>query len=248
MYLSFELEATNPGGHSSLPRSDNAIYDLAAAIDRVSRLQFPAQVGPVVRAFAGATADDESGSLAEALRAIAAGNPSDEHLQRASTNVRYNVQLRTTCVATRLEAGHADNALPQRAKATVNCRLLPGDTEEAVRGALQKAAGERVRVHAKGRLFASPATDTGSPVMEAIAREATTSWPLAKVIPVMSAGATDGSRLRNAGIPVYGVLPVFMEDGDWMRMHGRDERVPVAAFEDALGYFDRLIRTLSTRP
>ena len=248
MYLSFELEATNPGGHSSLPRSDNAIYDLAAALDRISRLQLPARVGPVVRAFADAYAEDESGSLAQALRAIAAGNPTEADLQRASANPRYNVQLRTTCVATRLEGGHADNALPQKAKATVNCRLLPGDTEEAVRAELQRAAGERVQVRAKNTLRASEATDPGSPVMAAIVREAQSTWRGMKVVPVMSAGATDGSRLRTAGIPVYGVLPVFMEDGDWMRMHGRDERVPVAAFDEALGYFDRLVRTLSTGP
>jgi acetylornithine deacetylase/succinyl-diaminopimelate desuccinylase-like protein len=248
MYLSFELEASNPGGHSSLPRNDNAIYDLAAALDRVSRLQLPARVGPVVRAFADAYAEYESGSLAQALRAIAAGNPSEADLQRASVDTRYNVQLRTTCVATRLEGGHADNALPQKAKATVNCRLLPGDTEEGVRGELQRAAGERVQVRAKNTLRASEATDAGSPVMAAIAREAQSTWRGVKVIPVMSAGATDGSRLRTAGIPVYGILPVFMEDSDWMRMHGRDERLPVAGFEDALGYFDRLVRTLSTGP
>ena len=248
MNLSFELEATNRGGHSSLPRSDNAIYDLAAALERVSRLQLPARVGPVVRAFADAYAEDESGSLAQALRAIAAGNPTEADLQRASANTRYNVQLRTTCVATRLEAGHADNALPQKAKATVNCRLLPGETEEGVRGELQRAAGERVQVRAKGSLRASEGTDPASPVMAAIAREAQSTWSGVKVIPVMSAGATDGSRLRTAGIPVYGVLPVFMEDGDWTRMHGRDERLPVAGFEEALGYFERLVRTLSTGP
>jgi len=248
MSLTFELEATNPGGHSSLPRSDNAIYDLAAALDRVSRLQLPLRVGPVVRAFAGATADDESGALAQALRAVAAGNPTEEDLRRVSANPRYNVQLRTTCVATRLEGGHANNALPQSAKAIVNCRLLPGDTEQAVRAELQRAAGERVQVRAMHALRPSEATDPGSPVMGAIVREAQSTWPGVKVIPVMSAGATDGSRLRNAGIPVYGVLPVFMEDGDWIRMHGRDERMPVAAFEEALAYFDRLVRTLSTRP
>ena len=248
MYLTFELEATNRGGHSSLPRADNAIYDLAAALERVSRLQLPARVGPVVRAFADAYAEDEPESLAQALRAIAAGNPTEADLQQASANTRYNVQLRTTCVATRLEGGHADNALPQKAKATVNCRLLPGDTEEGVRAELQRAAGERVQVRAKNTLRASEATDPASAVMAAIAREAQSTWSGVKVVPVMSAGATDGSRLRTAGIPVYGVLPVFMEDGDWARMHGRDERLPVAGFMEAYGYFDRLVRTLSTGP
>jgi acetylornithine deacetylase/succinyl-diaminopimelate desuccinylase-like protein len=248
MSLTFELEATNPGGHSSLPRSDNAIYDLAVALDRISRLELALRVGPVARAYAGAAADDESGALAQALRAIAAGNPTQEDLRRASANPRYNVQMRTTCVATRLQAGHADNALPQSAKAIVNCRLLPGDTEPAVRAQLQRAAGERVQVRAQHTLRTSEATDPGSAVMGAIVREAQSTWRGVKVIPVMSAGATDGSRLRNAGIPVYGVLPVFMEDGDWIRMHGRDERVPIAAFEEALGYFDRLVRTLAMGP
>jgi len=248
MYLSFELEASNPGGHSSLPRGDNAIYDLAAALDRLSRLNLPARVGPVMRAFAAAYADDEPSALAQALRAIAAGNPSEDDMRRASANPRYNAQLRTTCVATRVEAGHADNALAQKAKATVNCRLLPGDTEEAVRAELQRAAGDRVQVRAKGTLRPSEATDPASAVMAAIAREAQSTWPGVKVIPVMSAGATDGSRLRNVGIPVYGILPVFMEDGDWVRAHGRDERITAKGFEEGLAYFDRLVRTLSAGP
>jgi acetylornithine deacetylase/succinyl-diaminopimelate desuccinylase-like protein len=245
MYQSFELEATNAGGHSSLPTRDNAIYELAGALDRISRTEFAARVGPVVRALATVAAQDEPEPIAGTLRAIARGDPSAEDLRIASGNPRFNAQLRTTCVATRLEGGHADNALPQRAKATVNCRLLPGDTEDNVRGELQRAAGERVQVRAKNMLVMSPATDTESPVMAAIAREALATWPGVRVIPVMSAGATDGSRLRNAGIPVYGVVPVFMPDADWSRMHGRDERIPVAALGEGLGYYGRLIRTLA---
>jgi acetylornithine deacetylase/succinyl-diaminopimelate desuccinylase-like protein len=248
MPLTFELEATNAGGHSSIPRADNAIYDLAAALDRISRLELPARVGPVAQAAAAAGAEDEAGPLAEALRAIAAGNPSVEHLRRASGSVRYNVQLRTTCVATRLEGGHADNALPQRAKATVNCRLLPGESDEFVRAELQKAAGERVQVRARRAANPSPATDTRTAVMATIAREAEASWPAVRVVPAMSAGATDGSRLRRVGIPVYGVLPIFMEGADWARMHGRDERIPVKGFEEAVAFFGRLIRTLAEGP
>jgi acetylornithine deacetylase/succinyl-diaminopimelate desuccinylase-like protein len=247
VYLSFELEASNPGGHSSMPRGDNAIYDLAAALDRLSRLELPARIGPEARAAAAAGAEDGT-AIAPALRAVAAGNPTEEDLRRASAVPRYNAQLRTTCVATRMEAGHADNALPQRAKATVNCRLLPGDTEEAVRAELQKAAGERVQVRAKNRLFPSPATDVGSPIMAAIAREGEAMWPGLKVGPLMSAGATDGSRLRNAGIPVFGVLPIFMEEADWARMHGRDERIPARGFDEALAYLERLVRTLASGP
>ena len=244
MYLSFEIEATNAGGHSSLPVRDNAIYDLAGALDRISRLELPARVGPVARAYAASVAEGETGPMAAAMRAIASGNPAPDDLRLASTNPRYNAQLRTTCVATRLEGGHADNALPQRARATVNCRLLPGEAEEAVRAELSRAAGERVQVRAKNALFASPATDPDSPVMRAIEREAQDLWPGVRVLPVMSAGATDGSRLRNAGIPVYGVLPIFMEAADYARMHGRDERIPAKAFGDGLEYFRRLIMAL----
>ncbi len=244
MYLSFELEATNAGGHSSLPVRDNAIYVLASALERVSRRDLPARVGPVVRAYAASVAEGETGPMVAALRAIAGGTPTPDDLRLASTNPRHNAQLRTTCVATRLEGGHADNALPQRARATVNCRLLPGETEEAVRTQLARAVGERVQVRAKNALFVSPATDPDSPVMRTIEREAQALWPGVRTFPVMSAGATDGSRLRNAGIPVYGVLPIFMEAADYSRMHGRDERIPAGAFGEGLEYFRRLLMAL----
>jgi len=156
--------------------------------------------------------------------------------------------LRTTCVATRLEGGHADNALPQRARATVNCRLLPGESDEFVRAELQKAAGERVRVRARSPANPSPESDPRSKIMAAIAREAEATWPGVGVTPAMSAGATDGARLRRAGIPVYGLLPIFMEGADWARMHGRDERIPAAGFDEARGYFGRLIRSLGEGP
>jgi acetylornithine deacetylase/succinyl-diaminopimelate desuccinylase-like protein len=169
-------------------------------------------------------------------------------LRLASTVPRYNAQLRTTCVATRIEGGHADNALPMRVRATVNCRLLPDEDDAGVLAALTAAAGERVKVRAKNTLNRSPASDPGSPVMAAIEQEAKAMFPGVRVLPVMSAGATDGSRLRNAGIPVYGVVPLFMEAEDFARAHGRDERIPARGFEDGLAYFDRLLRRLAEGP
>lgn len=243
MYLSFELEATHPGGHSSLPARDNAIYDLAGALERVARMQLPARVGLVMRALAAHMAAVETGDLARSLAAIAAGNPGAGDLVAVSRVPRYNAQLRTTCVATRIEGGHADNALAQRARAIVNCRLLPGESEAFVRGELERAAGERVKVRARNALFASEASDARAPVMEVIRREAEAMWPGVAVMPIMSAGATDGSRLRNAGIPVYGVMPIFIDAGE-SRMHGRDERVPVGSFFDALEYLHRLVDAL----
>ncbi len=245
MYLSFELEATNNGGHSSLPRADNAIYDLAHALDGVAKLQFPARLGNVARAYAAKAAEAESGALAQALAALGAGRETPEDLRLVATSPSINSQLRTTCVATRLEGGHADNALPQRAKATVNCRLLPGEKAEFVKAELERVSGPKVRVSAKNELFASDATDIRSAEFAAIRRAAEAMWPGVEVTPIMSAGATDGSRLRNAGIPVYGMLPVFLERGGIDRMHGRDERVPVRSFHEGVEFLYRLVRDLA---
>ena len=247
MYLSFELESTNAGGHSSLPRRDNAIFELAAALDRLSTHEFPAHVSYVLRMLAEKTVESEAGDRAVAMRALAGGNATEAQLRLVAESPSFNAQLRTTCVATRLEGGHADNALPQRAKATVNCRLLPGEKAEFVQAELQRVAGPRVTVTAKNPLFESAATDAQSPVMAAIARVGKGFWPSAELLPVMSAGATDGSRLRNAGIPTYGVTGIFIEHGE-DRMHGRDERVAVKSLFDSVEFTYQLMVTLVTGP
>jgi len=241
VYLSFDFEAVNPGGHSSVPGKDNAIYELAGALDRLSRLELPARLNYVMRMTA--AKEIETGAMSEALGAVARGNPTPEQIQRVSTVPRYNAQLRTTCVATRLEGGHADNALPQRAKATVNCRLLPGEDPKFVLSELQRVAGDRVRV--KPHFDASPSqpSDPQSPVMKTIQRVSESLWPGVPVVPVMSTGATDGSRLRNAEIPVYGVNGLFTEAGE-NRIHGRDERLGVKAFYEGSEFLDRLVRAL----
>lgn len=243
MYLSFDLEATHPGGHSSVPTRDNAIYDLAAALSGVARLELPARVGYVARAHFARLANIEAGELAEAIAAVAAGRADDAQLRRVSAEPRYNAQLRTTCVATKLEGGHAENALPQRAKAVVNCRLLPGEDPDFVLGELQREAGERVRVKARGAPRASEATDARSPVMRTIERVSESMWPGVPVVPLMSAGATDGSRLRNAGIPTYGVSGLFLEHGE-VRIHGRDERLAVKSFVEGTEFLHRLVKAL----
>ena len=286
MYLSFDLEATHPGGHSSVPTRDNAIYDLAAALSGVARLELPARVGYVTRAHFMRLANIESGELADAIHclylsplralsydleknlngplreiygaeppirvglrtgdiaAVAAGRADDAQLRRVSSEPRYNAQLRTTCVATKLEGGHAENALPQRAKAVVNCRLLPGEDPDFVLRELQRAAGERVRVKARGAPRASEATDARSPVMRTIERVSESMWPGVPVVPLMSAGATDGSRLRNAGIPTYGVSGLFLEHGE-VRIHGRDERLAVKSFVEGTEFLHRLVKALA---
>ncbi len=243
MYQSFDFEATSAGGHSSVPEKDNAIYDLASALERLARLQLPARLSLVTRLYFAKLGNIESGALAEAIAAIAENRASDAQIARVSDTPRYNAQLRTTCVATRIEGGHADNALPQRARATVNCRLLPGEKPEFVLQELRRVAGDRVSVQARGGVRVSDPSDPESPAMRTIQRVSESMWPGTPVIPVMSAGATDGSRLRNAGIPVYGVSGLFVEQGE-IRIHGRDERAPVRAFFDASEFLYRLVKAL----
>ena len=240
----FFFEAVNPGGHSSVPEPQNAIYDLAAALDRLSRLKLPARLTNVMRKNAATLAEIEQGAMAEALAALAAGTPTEAQLERVSSVPRFNAQLRTTCVATRLEGGHASNALPQKARATINCRLLPGESVDAVQAELERVAGDRVKViRGRGWEPSEPA-DADSPVMKTIARVSEAMWPGVPVIPIMSTGATDGSRLRNAGIPIYGASGIFLELGE-NRLHGRDERIPVGSFREATEFLDRLVRELA---
>jgi acetylornithine deacetylase/succinyl-diaminopimelate desuccinylase-like protein len=242
----FVLEATNPGGHSSVPRRDSAIYDLVAALDRVSRLEFPVRLNDVSRGYAVRMAEAETGVRAKALRAIAAGNPSPEDIAAASEVPEYNAQLRTTCATTLISGGHAANALPQTATATVNCRIIPGETPEFVERELAKAAGDRVSVKMRGSVRGpSVPADLQSPFLGTIRRVSESVWPGVPVQPAMSTGATDGALLRNAGISVYGTSGVFVEFGE-NRMHGRDERVAVRAVMDAAEYMYRLTKAIAS--
>jgi acetylornithine deacetylase/succinyl-diaminopimelate desuccinylase-like protein len=189
-------------------------------------------------------ANVESGETSTALAAIAAGNPSAEQVRLISAVPAYNAQLRTTCVPTLLSGGHAANALPQSAKATVNCRIVPGETPEAVESELRKAVGGQVTVKMRtSTLGPSEAGDAQSAVMKTIRRVANGMWPGVSVAPVMSTGATDGARLRAAGVSVYGVTGFFVESGE-DRMHGRDERLAVRSFFDGAEFLYRLVRTL----
>jgi acetylornithine deacetylase/succinyl-diaminopimelate desuccinylase-like protein len=242
----FYLEAVNPGGHSSVPEKDNAIYDLAAALDRLSRMQLPTRLNYVMRLTAAKLTEIETGEMSRALAAVAAGNPTEEQVRLVSTVPRYNAQLRTTCVATLLEGGHAANALPQKARATVNCRMLPGEKAEFVLQELQRAAGDRVKVTEGITTFGpSDPADVDSPVLKMIRRVSEQMWPGVAVVPVMSAGATDGSRLRNAEIPVYGVSGLFVEFGE-NRLHGRDERLGVRSFAEGAEYLYLLVKELAS--
>jgi acetylornithine deacetylase/succinyl-diaminopimelate desuccinylase-like protein len=245
VYMDLRLEVHNPGGHSSLPVKDNAIYRLASALTRVGAYEFPARLNDVTRAYftrAAAAAPDtiaarmrmvgESGDTA-AIRRLSAGSP------------WFNAVLRTTCVATRLEGGHAYNALPQLAAANVNCRMLPDERpEEVVETIRRLVADTAVQVTVFSEPKPSPPSPLVPEVLEPVDSITAAMWPGAAVVPSMETGATDGLFFRNAGIPVYGVSGVPLEADD-MRAHGRDERIRVDAFYQGLEFSQRLVRALA---
>jgi acetylornithine deacetylase/succinyl-diaminopimelate desuccinylase-like protein len=243
--LSYRLEVKNRGGHSSVPRSDNAIYHLAEGLARLATFSFPLRLNETTRAYFERTADLESEQVAADIRSVISERPDPAALSRLSANPAYNAQLRTTCVATMLEGGHAYNALPQLARATVNCRIMPGEPVDEVKATLIRVlADEQISVTQIGTPVLSAPSPLNEEIVGAIGKISAEFWPGTPVVPVMSAGATDGSYLRNAGIPTYGHSGLA-GDVDDVRAHGRDERVRVKSFFDGNEYLYRLVRTLA---
>jgi len=240
------LQTTNPGGHGSLPRSDNAIYELAAALERLAAFQFPVKLSPLSRAQLERTAALETGQVAADLKAAASGSADAAAIARLSANPGYNALLRTTCIPTVLEGGHAFNALPQRARAVLNCRILPGhDPDDVLLGIRKAIADEKVEVTWQAiEPETAPASDLNREVLQAIESVAGRLWPGVAVVPILELGGSDGRFLRSAGIPAYGASGVFI-DVDDVRAHGRDERIRVKDFFGGLEFYDRLVRTLA---
>jgi acetylornithine deacetylase/succinyl-diaminopimelate desuccinylase-like protein len=239
------VEAVNPGGHSSRPRPDNAIYDLARALVGIAEYHFPVRLNEVTRAHLEAQAPLEAPELGAAMRALLANERDEAAAAVLSKDIRYNSILRTTCVATLLDGGHASNALPQRATATVNCRMLPDEDPANVQRSLQRAAGTGVTVTLGGNPTNSPPSPLTPEIVEAIDRVTREMWPGVPVVPTMATGATDGLRLRNSGIPTYGVSGLFYgETGS----HGMNERVPVQSFYEGQEFLYRLVKTLTSGP
>jgi acetylornithine deacetylase/succinyl-diaminopimelate desuccinylase-like protein len=249
VFQTFHLTVRNPGGHSSLPEKDNAIYRLAAALGRVGGYEFPVQTNAITRAYFARTAGLSTGDLAAELRAVSAGDAPDSAAaaRLAARSPFYNAQLRTTCVATMIEGGHARNALPQRATATVNCRILPGvdpaDVERALRRVVSDTA---VAVTRADTAVPSPPSPLPAPVERAIRTVTTAMWGPLPIVPTMETGATDGLFLRNAGVPVYGVSGYFVDPNvpADTRAHGLDERIGVKQYYDQLEFTYRLLKAL----
>ncbi len=244
-FLSFTFRATNPGGHSSLPVRKNAIYDLSQALLAVQDHAFPVMLHEVTEAFFGGSADLVGGEMGEAMRRILV-NPGDaEAAAILSTEPGYNSRLRTTCVATLLQGGHAQNALPQLAEATVNCRIFPTQDPAEVELRLQELAEPfGVQVTPQGEATPSPPSPLTAEVLGPIERITEQMWPGVAVLPVMSTGATDGLYLRRAGIPVYGVSGLF-GDMDDSRAHGQDERISIKSFYEGQEFLYRLVKALT---
>jgi len=243
---SFQLQVRNPGGHSSLPAKDNAIYRLADGLARLARHDFAVQLNDTTREFFRRSAEVVDPELGKDMRAAIATPPDVAAVARLSNSPRFNAQLRTTCVATMLSAGHAGNALPQTARATVNCRILPGEPVDEVHKTLERVvADEQIAITKIGGAVLSPPSPLNPQLMRTVERLTAEFWPGIPVVPIMSGGATDGSYLRNAGIPTYGHSGLAGDIND-NRMHGKDERVLVKSYFDGLEYLYRLVKALSS--
>ena len=247
VYQDFRLEVTNAGGHSSLPVKDNAIYHLSSALARLAAFEFPVQLNEVTRTYFERSAKVESDpKVAADMRAVAAPTTDLAAAARLSAQLPYwNSLMRTTCVATRLEGGHANNALPQLAAANVNCRILPGVSPESVKDKLTEViADAQVKVSFVGQATPSRPSPLRPEVMKVVESLTTQMYPGVVVVPVMSTGATDGLYLRNGEIPTYGVDGTF-GDAEDVRAHGRDERVGVKQYFEGLEFQYRLIKALA---
>jgi acetylornithine deacetylase/succinyl-diaminopimelate desuccinylase-like protein len=245
VYMDLRLEVRNAGGHSSVPVKDNAIYRLAAALTRLSAHEFPPRLNEVTRSYFSRAAAAEPDSIAARMRMVGESGDTAAMRRLSAGSPWLSSILRTTCVATRLDGGHANNALPQTAGANVNCRMLPDERPEDVIETIRRVVADTaVRVTITSEPVASPPSPLEPEVLEPIDSVTATMWPGAAVVPSMDAGASDGLFLRNAGMPVYGVSGVPL-DYDDIRWHGRDERIMVEAFYQGLEYTYRLVRALA---
>jgi acetylornithine deacetylase/succinyl-diaminopimelate desuccinylase-like protein len=245
VYQSYVLQVTDPGGHSASGRRDNAIYRLADALHRLSQFDFPVGLNAVTRNFFSRVVSAESPRTANAITALLTGRTDDESMAPLTNRPEYNAVIRTTCVATLLNAGHAENALPQTARATVNCRILPDQQVAEVERTLTRVVADaKVQVIPKGEAVLSPPSPINPVIMRAVEMTSEEMWPGVPLIPVMSGGYTDSRWLRNAGIPSYGVSGLF-SDPNKNGVHGLNEQVGVKELYDSKEFLYRLVKQLA---
>jgi len=246
IFQTFSLEVTNSGGHSSVPRKDNAIYKLSDGLSRLGKFDFSFRLTPTTRGFFDTMSNLETGQLAADMKGILRDPVDTDALARLSaTTPFYNASLRTTCVATMVSAGHAANALPQRAQANVNCRILPGETVEQTQTTLQTVMADAdIKITPVGTATVSPAQPLHPELMKAVTDLTNQMWPGIPVVPTMSPGGTDGRFLNNAGIWTYGVSGIFHYP-DGSNAHGLNERLPVKSLYEGQQFLYDLAKRLS---
>jgi len=245
IYLGFSLTTTNPGGHSSIPRADNAIYQLSEALLKIRDFKFPLILNPVMRLSLERRSKITAGRAGEDMQAILREPPDPAALNRLSADPIMNAQLRTTAVATMLEGGHAPNALPQTARAVVNVRMMPGSAIEDVHQTLISVVDNPdVKIEFTGGGAPSDPSPLTDEILTAVEQTTEEMWPGVPVVPIMATGATDGAKMRNAGIPTYGVSGIF-HDLDDIRAHGRDERMLIRSLYEGQEFLYRLVKSLS---
>jgi acetylornithine deacetylase/succinyl-diaminopimelate desuccinylase-like protein len=245
VYQTYVLEVTDPGGHSAAPRRDNPIYRLSAALTKLAQFDFPPRLNVVTRANFERLIETETPTVVAAIKALLAGSTDPAALAPLAANPNYNAQIRTTCVATLLEAGTVENALPQTARATVNCRILPDEPVEETANILARIiADDKVTITPQGRPMAAPPLPPHPEVMQAVSQLANEMWPGVPVQPTMSAGYTDNRWLRSVGIPAYGVSGLFSDQGR-NGVHGRNERVAVTDIYASKEFLYRLVKQLT---
>jgi acetylornithine deacetylase/succinyl-diaminopimelate desuccinylase-like protein len=247
IYQTYRLEVTDPGGHSASGRRDNAIYRLADGLARLSRFDFPVNLNDVTRGYFERVAPTEEGEVAGAIAKLLSGAVDPATVQSLTNRPAYNAQIRTTCVATLLEAGHAENALPQTARATVNCRVLPNENVVDIERTLNNVIDDpKIKITAVGTPVISPPSPLNPQVMSAVEHISNEMWPGVPVIPTMSGGYTDSRWLRNAGIPAYGVSGLFSDPGK-SGVHGLNEQVGVKQLYDSKEFLYRLVKRLGEK-
>ena len=246
VYISFQLEVKNRGGHSSMPVKDNAIYRLALGLTRLAKYEFPIRLNETTRTFFERPADKETDQNRSAMLAMLRTPLDTSAANRlAAASAYYNALMRTTCVPTMLSGGHAENALPQTARAVVNCRMLPDDSAENVLATLRRVlADSQITVTQLGQPRPGPLSPLRKDVMDNVEKLTASMWPGVAVTPVMSTGASDGKFLREAGIPVYGVSGIFADIDD-VRAHGKDERIGVKEFYAGVEFMYRFVKFLT---
>ena len=242
VFQTYTLEVTNRGGHSSVPAKDNAITHLAAGLARLGAFDFPFRLSATTRTYFERMAVIEGGQTAADMRAILNQPPDPQALARLSQNPLHNATYRTTCVATMLDAGHATNALPQRARATVNCRVLPDESIESVTETLGTVlANDKISITPAGQATLSPAPPLTREIMEPVERISAQMWPGVPVVPTMLVATTDSRYMNNAGIPAYGLSGIF-RDPDGGGVHGLNERIRVKSLFDAHEFLYRVVK------